>query len=108
MKAAMLGYVFGKSSHAGGKSSKIGSLDTILEQHGEDALIFLDTSGLKATKIGEWIRKRRKVHRLWIKIYIAVYKKEEQCIEIEALMGTLGNRTSSTCEAGAAHHSHEN
>jgi IS5 family transposase len=72
---------------------RVGILDTLLEHQGEDVVISLDASGLKVTNRGEWIRKRWKVHRGWIKVHIAVDKEGKQCVAIDVTDESVGDQS---------------
>jgi len=71
---------------------KLGIQETLLEHQGEDVVISLDASGLKVTNRGEWIRKKWKVHRGWIKVHISVDKGEKQCVAIEVTDERVGDQ----------------
>jgi IS5 family transposase len=71
---------------------RLGILDTLLEHQGEDVVISLDASGLKVTNRREWIRKKWKVHRGWIKVHIAVDKEGKQCVAIKVTDESVGDQ----------------
>lgn len=55
---------------------------TLLKYKGKDVIISLDSTGVKVTNRGEWIRHKWKVRRGWIKIHIAVDDKNKQAVAI--------------------------
>jgi hypothetical protein len=46
----------------------------------------------KVTNRGEWIRKKWRVHRGWIKVHLAVDKGEKQCVAIEVTDESVGDQ----------------
>jgi len=66
--------------------------ETLLEHEDEDVVISLDASGLKVTNRGEWIRKKWRVHRGWIKVHLAVDKGEKQCVAIDVTDESVGDQ----------------
>lgn len=52
---------------------------TLIEHEGKDVVISLDSSGVKVTNRGEWMREKWKVYRGWIKVHIAVEGDRKQC-----------------------------
>jgi hypothetical protein len=53
--------------------------DTIVESD-EPVVIAIDSSGIKVTNRGEWMREVWKVHRGWIKVHIAVNVKTKEVV----------------------------
>jgi len=49
----------------------------------EDVVISIDSSGVKVTNRGEWMREKWRVHRGWIKVHLAVDTKKKQVVGIE-------------------------
>lgn len=49
----------------------------------EDIILALDSSGLKVTNRGDWIRKKWKVYRGWIKVHIGVDVKSKKLLAID-------------------------
>jgi hypothetical protein len=56
--------------------------DTIIESDGP-VVIAIDSSGIKVTNRGEWMREVWKVHRGWIKVHIAVNVKTKEVVGID-------------------------
>ncbi len=56
--------------------------ETISEKK-EDIIIAVDSSGVKVTNRGEWMREKWRVHRGWIKAHIAVDIKTKETLAIE-------------------------
>lgn len=65
--------------------------ETIREKQNEDdnVVIAVDSSGIKVTNRGEWIREKWKVHRGWIKVHIAVDVKTKEVVAIEVTNETV-------------------
>lgn len=57
--------------------------DTLLSHKDEEVVISLDSSGVKVSNRGEWMREKWKVRRGWIKVHIAVDEKEKQVVALE-------------------------
>lgn len=53
---------------------------TLLQYEGKDVIISLDSTGIKVTNRGEWIRHKWKVRRGWIKVHIAVDDVHNQVV----------------------------
>jgi transposase len=56
-----------------------------IEELSQDFVIVLDSSGLKVTNGGEWLRRRwgKKPRRGWVKIHIAFDIRSKQVVELE-------------------------
>ncbi|NMB86409.1 MAG: hypothetical protein GYA29_09260 [Methanothrix sp.] len=55
--------------------------DTIAESD-EPVVIAIDSTGIKVTNSGEWMREVWKVHRGWIKVHIAVIVKTGESVSV--------------------------
>jgi hypothetical protein len=64
--------------------------DTIAESD-EPVVIAIDSSGIKVTNRGEWMREVWKVHRGWIKVHIAVNVKTKEIVGIEVTDERVGD-----------------
>ncbi|MDI6902775.1 MAG: IS5 family transposase, partial [Methanocellales archaeon] len=64
---------------------RMAQLDIDIEDlpQGEDVIIALDSSGVKVTNRGEWMRERWKRRRGWIKVHIAVDVKSKKLLALE-------------------------
>ena len=71
---------------------RLGITETLLDHEGEDVVISLDSSGIKVSNRGEWMRKKWKVHRGWIKVHLAVDKCKKQCVAIEVTDESVGDQ----------------
>ena len=49
----------------------------------DGAVIAIDSTGIKVTNRGEWVREKWKVHRGWLKVHIAVEVKTKKILGIE-------------------------
>jgi len=66
--------------------------ETIREkQKGDDIVIAVDSSGIKVTNRGEWIREKWKIHRGWIKVHIAVDVKTKEVVSVEVTDETISD-----------------
>jgi hypothetical protein len=64
--------------------------DTIAE--GDDPVVIaIDSSGIKVTNRGEWMREVWKIHRGWIKVHIAVNVKTKEVVGIEVTDERVGD-----------------
>jgi len=59
------------------------TLPETLSEKGADVIIAMDSSGVKVTNRGEWMREKWKVYRGWIKAHIAVDIKTKETLAIE-------------------------
>jgi transposase len=57
----------------------------------KDVTIAVDSSGIKVSNRGEWIRKKWKVKRGFIKVHIAVDTKTKQILAIEVTREDVGD-----------------
>ena len=62
---------------------------TLLKYKGKDVVISLDSTGVKVTNRGEWIRHKWKVRRGWIKVHVAVDDKNKQVVAMEITDETI-------------------
>ena len=58
-------------------------IDLPLQDIGNDVIIALDSSGMKVSNRGEWIRHKWKVRKGWIKVHIAVDVKTKSLLALE-------------------------
>jgi hypothetical protein len=65
-----------------GTNLKLSLPDTILSSD-ELVVIAVDSTGIKVTNRGEWMREKWKVHRGWIKVHLAVNVKTKEIVAIE-------------------------
>jgi hypothetical protein len=63
----------------------------------KDVTITVDSTGIKVSNRGEWIRKKWKVKRGFIKVHIAVDVKTKQILAIEVTREDVGD---GRCSAG--------
>jgi hypothetical protein len=64
--------------------------DTIAESD-EPVVIAIDSSGIKVTNRGEWMREIWKVHRGWIKVHVAVNVETKEIVGIEVTDERVGD-----------------
>jgi hypothetical protein len=57
----------------------------------KDVTIAVDSTGIKVSNRGEWIRKKWKVKRGFIKVHVAVDTKTKQIIAIEVTREDVGD-----------------
>jgi hypothetical protein len=65
-----------------GTQLKLNLPDTILASK-EPVVIAVDSTGIKVTNRGEWMREKWKVHRGWIKVHLAVNVETKEIVAIE-------------------------
>jgi hypothetical protein len=65
-----------------GTKLKLNLSDTISTSD-EPVVIAVDSTGIKVTNRGEWMREKWKVHRGWIKVHLAVDVKTKEIVAIE-------------------------
>lgn len=54
-----------------------------LHDQGDDLVVAVDSTGIKVTNCGEWMREMWKIHRGWIKSHIIVDVKSKDLLGIE-------------------------
>ena len=65
------------------KLKKIDLEKTLLKYKGKNVVISLDSTGVKVTNRGEWMREKRKVRRGWIKVHTSVDDNYKQNVAME-------------------------
>jgi hypothetical protein len=57
----------------------------------KDIILTLDSSGIKVSNRGDWIRKKWKVKRGWLKVHIAVDAKSKKLLALEITDESIGD-----------------
>lgn len=57
--------------------------DLPLQDMGNDVIIALDSSGMKVSNRGEWMRHKWKVRKGWIKVHVAVDVKTKKLLALD-------------------------
>ena len=57
----------------------------------KDIILALDSSGIKVTNRGDWLRKKWKVRRGWIKVHIGVDTKSKKLMALEITEESVGD-----------------
>jgi hypothetical protein len=65
-----------------GTRLKLNLLET-MSASDEPVVIAVDSTGIKVTNRGEWMREKWKIHRGWIKVHMAVDVKTKEIVAIE-------------------------
>jgi hypothetical protein len=65
-----------------GTQLKLSLPDTISSSN-EPVVIAVDSTGIKVTNRGEWMREKWKIHRGWIKVHLAVDVKTKEIVAID-------------------------
>jgi hypothetical protein len=73
-----------------GTKLNIDLADTISKSN-DTVVIALDSSGIKVTNRGEWMREMWKVHRGWIKVHLAVDVKTKEIVGLEVTDERVGD-----------------
>jgi hypothetical protein len=73
-----------------GKNLDIKLSETITESD-DPVVIAVDSTGIKVSNRGEWMREVWKVHRGWIKVFIAVNIKTKEIVGIEVTDERVGD-----------------
>lgn len=68
------------------------TLPESISEKREDVIVAVDSSGVKVTNRGEWMREKWRVHRGWIKAHIAVDVKTKETLAIEITNETVADR----------------
>jgi hypothetical protein len=59
------------------------NLPETISSSDEPVVIAVDSTGIKVTNRGEWMREKWKIHRGWIKVHMAVDVKTKEIVAIE-------------------------
>jgi len=72
---------------------RVNKLDVKLDEkaYGDDVVIALDASGIKVTNRGEWIRRKWKVKRGYLKIHLAVDTKSKKIMSMDVTSEKVGD-----------------
>lgn len=62
--------------------------DTIM-QSSDDVVVAVDSTGVKVTNRGEWMREKWRVHRGWIKVHVVVDTQTKEILSIEVTNETV-------------------
>ena len=65
-------------------------VDTLKESD-EPVVVALDSSGIKVTNRGEWMREKWKIHRGWIKVNLSVNVKTKEIVGIKVTDETVSD-----------------
>ena len=65
--------------------------DPVLDSSDDPIVIALDSSGVKVTNRGDWIRKKWKSKKGWLKIHLAVDTKTKKIISMKVTKETVGD-----------------
>ena len=57
----------------------------------KDIILTLDSSGIKVSNRGDWIRKKWRVQRGWLKVHIAVDAKSKKLLALEVTDESIGD-----------------
>ena len=66
--------------------------ETLLDHEGEDVVVSLDSSGIKVSNRGEWMRVKWKVCRGWVKVHLAVDEGGKQCVAVMVTDESVGDQ----------------
>ena len=66
--------------------------ETLLDHTGEDVVVSLDSSGIKVSNRGEWMRVKWRVRRGWVKVHLAVDEGGKQCVAIVVTDEAVGDQ----------------
>jgi hypothetical protein len=72
---------------------RITKLEIKIENEGlpEEIVLAVDSSGIKVTNSGDWIRKKWKVRKGWLKVHIAVDTKTKKLLALEITDESVGD-----------------
>ena len=62
-----------------------------LQEIGNDIIVALDSTGMKVSNRGEWMREKWKVRRGWIKVHVAVDVKTKKLLALEITDERVGD-----------------
>jgi len=57
-------------------------IDTIEQSRG-DVIVAIDSTGIKVTNRGEWMREKWRIHRGWIKVHAVIDRKTKEILALE-------------------------
>ena len=64
------------------RSFELPLIDTI-EQAKGDVVVAIDSTGIKVTNRGEWMREKWRIHRGWIKVHAVIDRKTREILSLE-------------------------
>lgn len=68
-------------------------LSETIKQNGEDVVIAIDSTGIKVTNRGEWMREKWRIHRGWIKVHVVIDRKTRNILSMEVTDETVQDET---------------
>jgi hypothetical protein len=68
-------------------------LSETIKQNGGDVVIAIDSTGIKVTNRGEWMREKWRIHRGWIKVHVVIDRKSRNILAMEVTDETIQDET---------------
>jgi len=60
-----------------------------IQQTGGDVVVAIDSTGIKVTNRGEWMREKWRVHRGWIKVHVVIDRKSREILAMDVTDETI-------------------
>jgi hypothetical protein len=64
-------------------------LSEAIGQTGKDVVVAPDSTGIKQTNRGEWMREKWRIHRGWIKVHVVIDRKSRNILAMEVTNETI-------------------
>jgi hypothetical protein len=64
-------------------------LSETIKQNGGDVVIAIDSTGIKVTNRGEWMREKWRIHRGWIKVHVVIDRESRNILAMEVTDETI-------------------
>ena len=65
--------------------------DTIKQTEG-DVVVAIDSTGIKVTNRGEWMREKWRIHRGWIKVHVVIDRKSREILAMDVTDKTISDK----------------
>jgi len=64
-------------------------LSDTIKQTGGDVVVAIDSTGIKVTNRGEWMREKWRIHRGWIKVHVVIDRKSKEILSMDVTDETI-------------------
>lgn len=80
-------------------------LSETIGQTGKDVVVAIDSTGIKVTNRGEWMREKWRIHRGWIKVHVVIDRKSRNILAMEVTNETIQDESCCTSLIDSAQNS---
>ncbi|MDO9326753.1 MAG: IS5 family transposase [Methanoregula sp.] len=67
-------------------------LSDTIKQTERDVIVAIDSTGIKVTNRGEWMREKWRIHQGWIKVHVVIDRKSREILAMEVTDETISDK----------------